>query len=87
MTIKTCYELYFSRRFGHAFLSISTYVINKGKIVHSHTARIDGECDFERIEMWKEFRRFRKEEANHTEIYYREFEDFKTITIDKTWRD
>lgn len=85
MTINTRYELHFSRRFGHAFLSISTYVMNNGKIMHSHTAHIDGEYDFERVEMWKEFCRFRKEEANYTETYYREFDGFKTITISKTW--
>lgn len=86
MTTHVSYDLFFSRRNGHAFLAVSTVVLNsKLKVVHSHNATLTGEYDWERREMLNEFRRFRAEKADSSEEYYKEHEDFKCITIRKTW--
>lgn len=86
MTTTIRYELFFSRRSNHPFLTITTSVWNGCKLLHSHTEYVNGDYDWERRDLWKKFCLFRSEESNHSETYYRVFEDFKSLAVTKVWK-
>lgn len=87
MTTVITYTLYFSRKAGeHPFLAISTCIFNdSNRLVHSHSAVVQGDYDFERRELLTSWRKFQAEKADNTEIVYNAGSYGKSITITKFW--
>lgn len=87
MTTTIAYTLYFSRKAGlHPFLVISTCVFdNNSRLVHSHSAYIPGDYDFQRHELLASWRRFQAEKADRAEVTYNRGSYDKHITITKSW--
>lgn len=87
MTTTISYKLIFSREAGeHPFLVITTCIFNdKNRLMHSHSATIGGEYDFQRRELLTSWRNFKEEKADSTDIFYNHGPYGKSITITKFW--
>ena len=87
MTTAVTYTLYFSRKAGeHPFLVISTCIFdNCNRLVHSHSAFVQGDYDFQRRELLASWRSFKTENADNTEIVYNSGSHGKSIAITKYW--
>lgn len=87
MTTTISYKLFFSRKAGeHPFLTITTCVFNdKNRLMHSHSATIEGEYEFQRRELLASWRSFQAEKADSTDIVYSHGSYGKSITITKFW--
>lgn len=82
------HTLYFSRENAHPFLVISTLIYNKaGKAVHSHSATLSGEHEWERRELWNCWQAFKAEKADLETMLCSTCEAFKYTAITKTWED
>ena len=80
------HTLYFSRENAHAFLSISTHVLNKaGKAVHYHHATIGGDYEWELREVWECWTKFKAEPADMETCYSNSIDSGKFISITKVW--
>lgn len=80
------HTLYFSREDAHAFLSISTHVLNKaGKTIHSHHATIGGDYEWELREVWECWTTFKAEPADTETFYSGSTSTSKFISITKVW--
>lgn len=80
------YTLFFSRENNRLpFLVKDTMILKGWKLVHSNTATILPEYDWELEEMYRDFRSFQREEADENEITYSCPDSCKTMTIKKTW--
>ena len=88
MTTAVTYTLYFSRENNYLpFLTKDTVVYKGWKIIHSHSATIMVNCDWELKSLYRDFRSFQHEAADTTEIFYQSLSSCKTMTIRKTWED
>ena len=86
MTTSVTYTLYFSRENNYLpFLTKDTTVYKGWKIVHSHSATIMVNYDWELERLYKDFRFFQHEAADATEISYQSLSSCKTMIIRKTW--
>lgn len=87
MTTAVTYTLYFSRKAGeHPFLTISTCIFdNRNRLMHSHSAFVHGDYDFQRRELLASWRGFQAENADNTEIVYNNGSYGKSIAITKYW--
>lgn len=86
MTTAVTYTLYFSRENNYLpFLAKDTVVYKGWKIVHSHSATITAEYDWELASLYKDFRSFQHETADTTKISYQLLDSCKTMIIRKTW--
>ena len=87
MTTAVTYTLHFSRKAGeHPFLVISTCIFdNDYRLVHSHSAFVHGDYDFQRRELLTSWRGFQAEKADNTEIVYNDGAYGKSIAITKFW--
>ena len=80
------HTLYFSRENAHAFLSISTHILNKaGKTIHSHHATIGGDYEWELREVWEYWTKFKAELADTETFYSGCINTGKFISITKVW--
>lgn len=87
MTTAITYTLHFSRKAGeHPLLVISTCIFdNNNRLVHSHSAFVQGDYDFQRRELLASWRNFQAEQADNTEIVCNDGTFGKSIAITKCW--
>lgn len=87
MTTVVSHTLHFScKAGGHPFLAISTCIFDSNnRVVHSHSAIVPGDYDFQRRELLASWRNFQAEKADNTEIMYNNGSYGKSITITKFW--
>lgn len=86
MKTTVSYTLYFSRESNYLpFLEKRTVIWKGWKIIHAHSAKIEPVFDFELKWLWEDFRNFRREESDTTEIAFNNLEICKTMTVTKTW--
>lgn len=79
------YTLYYSRKAGHPFIDKKTVIWKGLRIIHSHSATVLPELDFELKYMLKDFHNFHREESDTTEVSFSTLETCKTMTITKSW--
>lgn len=80
------YTLFFSRENNYLpFLAKNTLIYKGWNLIHSHSATIMVQYDWELERLYKDFRAFQHEESDTTEISFQHLDSCKTMIIRKTW--